>query len=110
MCCSTLSFLQHKVCQFHFTTIMKQISSVFLLACSVGLAQGQHSVEMKFATGVSQSRLQETVHHLVTFAPRMGGTKRGDESANFVFKKLREYGLETEMIEDPELLAFVNEE
>ncbi len=80
---------------------------LFIL-CSVGW--GQSPTETRYAGTVSQLRLQQSVHDLVGFAPRMGGTPRGDECAKYLLKTFRSYGIPAELVADPELLAFTNEQ
>ena len=77
------------------------------ILCSVGW--GQSPTETRYAGTVSQLRLQQSVHDLVGFSPRMGGTARGDECAKYLLKTFQSYGIPAEIVADPELLAFTNE-
>jgi hypothetical protein len=69
----------------------------------------QHPSERRFASRVSQPLLQRTVHTLVNFGNRMGGTKSGDRSARFILQQFTSYGLEAAIVEDPEQLTFSHE-
>ncbi|HEY5614622.1 MAG TPA: M28 family peptidase, partial [Bacteroidota bacterium] len=84
---------------------MKNIFVVLLFGFSFSLC-AQNTSELEFASAVSQSNLQTMVRDLVKFAPRMGGTVRGDQSAEYLAQQFRDAGLQTEIVEDPELLSF----
>jgi len=69
----------------------------------------QSPLERKFTEQVSPTRMQKTVHDLVRFAPRTGGTKHGDMSAEYVLRMFQERGLDAEVIEEQERLTFTHE-
>ncbi len=83
--------------------------SFTILVIFQNVLYAQALVEQRLASQVSQSILQETVHDLVRFGNRMGGTVSGDRSAEYILRKFRELGLEAEVVEDPEQLTFTND-
>ena len=88
---------------------MKNLLVVLLFGFSYSVC-AQNTSELEFASAVSPSRLQTIVNDLVKFAPRMGGTVRGDQSAEYLAQQFRVAGLQTEIIEDPELLSFEHDQ
>ncbi|HEY4612020.1 MAG TPA: M28 family peptidase [Bacteroidota bacterium] len=88
---------------------MRRSIFFFQLVVLPALLWAQRTAETMFTSNVSQSTLQTTVRDLVKFAPRMGGTQRGDLSTEYILTAFRTAGLQAEIIEDPERLAFTNE-
>ncbi len=64
-----------------------------------------HDPELAVCARVSEERALETVRALVAFGPRMGGTESGTLAAVWLAERFRAAGLETEIVEDPELMA-----
>ena len=62
--------------------------------------------EKKFAERVSQVRLLATVRDLVSFGNRMGGTASGDQAAQYILTRFKSFGLDAELVEEPEGLRF----
>lgn len=58
--------------------------------------------EERLVAGVSEERCGRTVHELVAFGPRMGGTRSGDAAAEFRREAFVEAGLEAELRADSE--------
>ena len=85
---------------------MKISVTVSLAAFFCTLASAQPTIERRFADGVSQEQLQQTVRDLVGFGPRQGGTRSGDAAVSYLVKQFRQAGLKTEILEDPERLTF----
>ena len=85
---------------------MKILVAVPLFSFLVTVTSAQPTIERRFADGVSQERLLQTVRDLVGFGPRQGGTRSGDASVSYLVKQFRQAGLKTEILEDPEHLTF----
>ncbi|MCI0561027.1 MAG: M28 family metallopeptidase, partial [Nitrososphaera sp.] len=91
----------------HNLTILFRALFLYLVIPQSLVSQSlPRDVEASFASAVSQSRLQETVHKLVEFGPRMGGTESGDKSAEYLTEQFRSAGLEVKVVQDPELLSY----
>jgi len=82
---------------------------VILCLCIVLPLQAQSLLESKFISRVSQKNLQKNVRELVKLGNRLGGTKSGDKSALYVFKKFKSYGLKPEIVSDPKKLSYSND-
>lgn len=83
----------------------KQIIIIILGFCLVSRGDAQSSFESKFILKVSQNRLRQTVRDLVKFGNRLGGTKSGNQAAQYIFEKFRNYGFKPELVKDPEKLT-----
>ncbi|HEY6953229.1 MAG TPA: M28 family peptidase [Bacteroidota bacterium] len=69
----------------------------------------QPKVEKRFSETVSQKRLQNSVHELVSFGNRQGGTPSGDRAVVYLVREFRKLGLKTEIVDDPEKLTYIND-
>lgn len=85
------------------------LSFLFFVSLLPETLLAQHPAELRFASRVSQRRLQQSVHDLVRLGNRMGGTKSGDRSARYLLQQLKSYGLEAMIVEEPERLTFTHE-
>jgi len=64
--------------------------------------------ELKFIQNVSQTNLQQTVRDLVKIGNRLGGTKSGDKSARYIYRKFLLYGYKPVIVEEPEKLTYAH--
>lgn len=62
--------------------------------------------ERQAAAHVDPKRAVARVRELVALGPRMGGTRSGDQAAEYVAARLRECGLAVRVVEDPEKDAY----
>jgi hypothetical protein len=81
------------------------ISVIISSVTTVSILQAQSSLESKFISRVSQKRLQETVRELVKCGNRLGGTKSGNKSTDYIVKKFKSFSFQPETIIDPEKLT-----
>jgi len=79
-----------------------------LLLLIVGPLHAQSAIERQLAARVSQAQLLAAVRELVRIGPRIGGTKSGERSAQYVARRFRQAGFKPVIIEDPEVLTFSN--
>ncbi|HEX9615348.1 MAG TPA: M28 family peptidase, partial [Bacteroidota bacterium] len=86
--------------------MLRSFSLVLTLVVGMSASFSQHSAERRFASRVSQESLRTNVRSLVRLGNRWGGTSSGDKAAEFVASRLRRYGLEVEVIEDPPRLVY----
>jgi hypothetical protein len=84
------------------------VALIFCVSVSSPL-EAQSSGESSFISRVSQKKLQQTVHDLVTCGNRLGGTASGDKAASVVFKKFVSFGYVPELVRDSQKLVYSND-
>lgn len=62
--------------------------------------------ERAAAAHVDPKRAVTRVRELVALGPRMGGTRSGDQAAEYAAQRLRESGLQVKVVDDPEKDAY----
>jgi hypothetical protein len=89
--------------------IYRLYCTILLCLCVIFSLQAKVSLERKFISKVSQKTLQKNVRELVKLGNRLGGTKSGDKSAVYIYKKFKSFGYKPEIISDPKKLIYSND-
>lgn len=66
----------------------------------------QQMIEKRFAGRVSENRMREHVHRLVSFGNRFGGTVSNDRSAAYVNDQFTLFGVQSSIITEPDRITF----
>ncbi|MBI5464440.1 MAG: M28 family peptidase [Ignavibacteriales bacterium] len=68
--------------------------------------QAQRNTELRFASLVDERRLQQTVVDLVAMGNRMAGTRSGQQSATYLVRTFKSFGLRVDTLREPSRPTF----